>query len=232
MKNIPEQHKKERQLWLALVFMIRGCIVPNEEFENVNKARIASACELFYNLYFELFGQRNCTYSVHVLSSHLFKIRGHVPLTERSAFPFESFYSEMKNLFRAGTSTPLKQILKNTYMKRLTEHHVCEKTIYYKEQKTNNTLENNSLIYTWTNNKHELYIICSISNDELICKRQGKFEFKTPLLPDYDFKSIGVYRQGPIGSDTYKIKKKEIKGKFINVLDLVITCPSNVLNEK
>ena len=135
LKNIPEKYKKERQLWLTLVFMIRACVVPNEEFENVCKATIVSACELFYNLYFELFGQRNCSYSVHVVPSHLLKIRGDVPLTERSAFRFESFYAEMKKLFKAGTTSPLKQILKNTYMKRSIEHHVCEKTILYEPKK-------------------------------------------------------------------------------------------------
>ena len=232
LKNIPIQYKKERQLWLTLVFMIRACLLPNEEYQIVNKATIATACELFYNLFFELFGQRNCTYSVHIVSSHLFKMRGNVPLTERSAFPFESFYSEMKNLFKPGTPSPLKQILKNTYMKRLLEHHVCEKKIVYKEQKQNVTMENNSFIYTWKNNTHELYVICSINNDEFLCKRQGKFEFRSSLLPDYDWKTIGVYRMGPIGSQTYNIKKKEIKGKYINVLDVLITCPSNVLQEK
>ena len=212
--------------------MIRSCVLPNSEFENVNKATIHSACELFYNLYFELFGQRNCTFSIHTISSHLLKIRGNVPLTERSAFSFESFYSEMKKLFRAGTSSPLKQILQNTLMKRSTEYHVCEKEIVYEPQKNNHTLENNSLIYTYTNNKYELYIISSMENDTFHCKRQGKFQFKSSLLPNYDWNSIGVFRRGPIGSDTYEIHKNEIQGKFLNVLDMVITCPTNVLNEK
>ena len=135
MKNIPEKYKKERQLWLTLVFMIRACVIPNEEFENVCKATIVNACELFYNLYFEVFGQRNCSYSVHVVPSHLLKIRGNVPLTERSAFRFESFYAEMKKMFKAGTTSPLKQILQNTYMKRSIEHHVCQKTIVYEAKK-------------------------------------------------------------------------------------------------
>ena len=79
--NIPEQFKKERQLWLSLVFVIRSCVLTNEEFEHVCKATIVSACELFYNLFFELFGQRNCCYSIHVVSSHMLKMRGNVPLT-------------------------------------------------------------------------------------------------------------------------------------------------------
>lgn len=232
LKNIPENHKKERQLWLSLVFMIRSCVVPNCEFENVSIATIHSACELFYNLYFELFDQRNCCYSIHTMSSHLMKIRGNVPLTERSAFRFEAFYAEMKKLFKAGTSSPLKQILQNAYMKRALEPHVCEKNIFYEPQKNNNTLENNSLVYTYKDKKHEFYVICSIENDVFTCKRQGKFEFKSNLLPNYDWKSVGVYRRGPIGPDFLNISKNQIHGKFLYVLDIMVTCPTNVLNEK
>ena len=229
--NIPQQYKKERQLWLTLAFVVRSCVLPNSEFDHINKATIVSACELFYNLYFELFGQQNCTYSIHVVGSHCLKIRGNVPFTERSAFPFESFYSEMKNLFKAGTTSPLKQILQNTSMKRSIEHHVCEKTIVYNVKSTN-SLENDSLIYTINNHKHEFYIITSIDNDEFICNRQGKFEYKTPLLQNYDWKSVGVYRKGPIGPDTFRIPKHQVKGKYLCVLDMLITCPINVLTEK
>ena len=208
LKNIPEIHKKEHQAWLTLVFMIRSCVIPNEEFEHVCKDTIINACELFYNLYYEIYGQRNCAYSIHVLPSHLMKIRGNVPFTERSAFRFESFYSEMKNLFQAGTSSPLKQILLNAFMKRVTEYHVCEKTVFFKEETETSTLENNSLIYTFKENKHNLYVITSIENDNFTCKRLGIFEYKSPLLPNYNWRSIGVFRQGPIGSDFFLLKKK------------------------
>ena len=133
IENIGEKHKKEHQLWLTLVFMVKSCVLPNEKFEHVEKQTIHEACELFYNLFFELFGHQNCSYSIHIVGSHILKVRGNVPLTERSAFPFESFYSEMQNLFKSGTHSPLKQILGNTIMKRTSEHHNCEKSIHYKE---------------------------------------------------------------------------------------------------
>ena len=231
-QNISEKFKKERQVWFTLVFMVRACVLPNEEYEHVNVATIVSASELFYNLYFELYGQQNCSYSIHVAPSHLLKIRGNVPFTERSAFAFESFYAEMKNLFKAGTSSPLKQVLKNTFMKRKLEHHVCEKSIFYKAQTKNVTMENNYSVHTFTNNKHELYIVKDINGDELTCIKQGKFVFKTNLLPNYDWQSIGVFKLGPTGNKTFKIKKNEVKGKFLNVLNILVTVPNNVLNEK
>ena len=232
LTNIGEKNKKESQLWLTFVFMIRSCVIPNEEFDNVRKQTIAHACELYYNLFFELYGQINCTYSAHVVSSHLFKIRGNVPLTERSAFKFESFYSEMKNLFKPGTKSPLKQILQNTVMKRSLEHHTCSNTILYTDDKKKNTMENNSLIYTYHNNEYNTYVISEINGDEFTCRKQGKFIYKTDILPNYDWKTVGVFKKGPIGNETHKILKKNVKGKFINVQNLIITCPINVLNEK
>lgn len=141
LENIPEEHKKERQLWLTMAFMIRSCILPNEEFRHVSQASIVNACELYYNLYHELFGQRNCAYSIHVVSSHLLKMKGNAPLTEKSAFRFESFYSEMKNLFNAGTRAPLKQILQNTFMKRALEFHACEKKLSIPQNQKNKHLK-------------------------------------------------------------------------------------------
>ena len=232
IENIPKKYKKERQLWLTLVFMIRSCIVPNEEFENVNRETIFHACELFYNLFHELFGQKNCTYSIHVVSSHLLKMRGDVPLTERSAFKFEAFYSEMKRLFKPGTNSPLKQILRNTIMKRSTEYHTCEKSIKYSPVKNKQTMENNSLIYTYVNKEYNFYEIQNINGDEFHCKRQGIFCYQTDLLPNYNWKSVGVFKRGPLGTQTLIINKNEVKGKVLSVMNLVISCPINVLNEK
>ena len=232
LKNIGESEKKECELWLTLVFMIRSCVIPNEEFDNVKRQTIFDACELFYNLFFELYGQKHCIYSVHVVGSHLLKMRGDVPLTERSAFQFESFYSEMKNLFKSGTNAPLKQILRNTIMKRTLEYHTCKKTIKYCVPSKNAPMENNSLIYTYENEIYNLYTITEIDGDDFVCKKQGKFQYKPSVLPNYDWKSIGIFRKGPIGDKSFRILRSEVKGKVINVLDILITCPENVLHEK
>lgn len=232
LKNIDEKYKKERQLWLCLVFMIRSCTIPNEEYEFVCKDTILKSCELFFNLYFELYGQKHCSCSIHIVSSHLLKVRGNVPFTERSAFKFESFYSEMKNLYKPGTLATPKQILQNTYMKRSIEHHVCQKTIKYEKQNDSPKMEDNSLIYTFNDGKFDMYVIQSIEGEEFTCRKQGKFEFNSPLLPNHKWNTIGVYRKGPIGVKTFKLNKNNVKGKVISVLNMLITCPINVLNEK
>ena len=127
LECISDDFPQEKKMWLHLVFMIRACVISNDEFRNVDENYVISACGKFYKLYEKLFGQKNCTYSIHVMSSHLLQIKGNRPLTHKSAFKFESFFAEMKNLFQAGTVSPLKQILQNCYVKRILEHHKCKK---------------------------------------------------------------------------------------------------------
>lgn len=90
-----EKSAKERSVWLYLVFMVRACVLPDNEYFNVSANEISIACKKFYHLYERLFGALNCSYNTHVLPSHLPQIRALGPLTETSAFKFESFYGEI-----------------------------------------------------------------------------------------------------------------------------------------
>ena len=143
IKCIDPNFTEEIKLWYYLAYMIRACVLPNPEFRSIPDNKIVACCENFYRLFEKVYGKKNCTYSVHVVSSHLLLIRGTQPLTFRSAFKFESFFSEMKNLYVPGTMSTTKQILKNTYMKRALEFHTCEKTIFY-DCKKNQCRENHS----------------------------------------------------------------------------------------
>ena len=188
------------------------------------------ACELFYNLFEEVYGQNNCSYSVHVVGSHILKVRGHLPLTERSAFMFESYFSEMKNLFQPGTPSSLKQILKNSIMKRSVEYHTCQKSIFYGPEKNN--AENNHLIYTFSENEYQFYKIINIDGDIFTCNIQGKFPFKSDLNPTFNWNNVGVFKLGPISNALKCINVHEVRGKVILVDNLLVTCPINVLIEK
>ena len=139
---IEDEFPEEKKIWLHLAFMIRACIIPNDEFTNVNLNDVSNACLQFYKLFEQEFGQHNCTYSIHVVGSHLLQIRGNRPLTFKSAFKFESFFSEMRNLFHPGTTSPLKQVLQNCFVKRLLEFHTCQK-LYSLMLKKNQSLAKN-----------------------------------------------------------------------------------------
>ena len=233
LECIGEEFKSEQELWLHFVFQVRACILPNDEFKIVNSSHVQSAGKKFYIMYEQLYGVTNCTYSIHVGASHLLKIRGSRPLTFKSAFKFESYFAEMKQLFHAGTVSPLKQIIQNCFVKRILETHHCEKTLFFAPPKEN-AKENNYLVYIFDENeKICMYSINKILDDDnLQCHTQGKYQFQSNLTPEYDWSTVGVFRAGPISEDNVIIKKKAISGKVLKVSNLLITCPINVLLEQ
>lgn len=221
----------EIKLWLYLAYAIRSYILPSEEFECVDRADIKDCCTKFYKLYEQLMGQTNYSYNTHVVCSHLLDMRFHGPLTLTSAFIFENFYGEMRKSFVPGTVSPLKQIFQKILLKRKLSRHSCESPIFYSNYKT--SLENNSYVYCWEQNVHNMYIIEDIIDDEtFLCKKIGKYAHDFKETNKLNWSKVGVYKKGGIGPQNYIIKKKDIAGKVIEVQDFLITCPNNILREK
>ena len=156
---IPSSFKKEIQLWLHIWFMIRSCIIPNCEFEHVANHEIDHSWQQFYKLFEETHGKTNCTYSIHVVASHLLDIRGKQPLTERSSFSFDNFFSEICSMYHPGTVSSLKQILQNCYMKRILQRHYCTSVIKYLPKPNKPTRECNHLVYVYNEGKYSIYSI-------------------------------------------------------------------------
>ena len=237
---IEVKFKKEREIWLHLVFMVRACVIPNEEFRDIDDEKVNYACEQFYTLYEKTYGQINCTYSIHAVS-HILKIRQNRPLTYKSAFKFENFFSELRNLFQPGTVSPLKQVFQNCYAKRLLAFHHCEKKTFFSAKKTqkpgkkmNPGKEINHLIYTYDEDRVlTMFIIIEIIDEDTFkCNIQGKYKANLPLSNVYDWSKVGVYRAGAVSEELKIIKRQEISGKVIQVQNYLITCPNNVLHEQ
>ena len=225
-----EEGEEERELWLCLAYMVRACIVPSEEFRYVNLNVIEMCSKKVYQLYEKLFGAVNCTYNTHTVFSHITQIRAHGPLTETSTFSFESFYGELKNCYVPGTPSPLKQAFQKVLLKRKISHHCCEIPISYSAKET--SLQNDTLIYVWKYNQHNMYKIVDIMEDVLICNKIVKTEcsFEDADLP---WTTVGVFEYGEIDETEFiEIEKTEVSGKVIFVADYLITCPLNILREK
>ena len=237
IKCIDKKYMKERRLWLQLAYVVRACVLTNEEFAEINNNVIKGLSKSFYKNYEQVYGPINCTYSTHMVGDHMLQIRGDEPLTERSAFIYENFYAEMKNLFCPGTQSPTKQILKNCFMKRQLEDHQCQTKIKYSEmpppEKINIGKENNYSVYVLSENGHDMYNIVQINNDNTFtCIKQGKFEAKFDELKNLSWSDVGVYKLGPTCDIPVTIQKGQIAGKVIHVDNYLITCPNNVLREK
>ena len=223
-------NEKEIKLWEMLAFMIRACILPENEFNEVNVNHIKYCQRQFYLIYQQLFGEKNCTYSIHVLCSHLMQIRFLGPLTETSAFRFENFYGELRNSFQPGTQSVVKQMMQNVMLKRILSKHVCQEKIYLRAKDT--ALESNCLIYIYENSKHMVFKIKSIDNDHLTCNQLGNHDLTMPYTNMLNWSAVGVYRKGGLASTDVIINRKNVCGKVIVVDKYLITCPNNILREK
>ena len=225
-----EPEAKEIDLWLHLSYLFRASCISSEEFRNINLDVIHESCQIFYKTFEQLFGEQNCPYNLHVFITHLMEIRTHGPLTKTSAFKFESFYGEIRRSFVPGTSSPLKQIMKNIFLKRnLCKHH-CENEIFISNYDT--PLESNSIIYTYVRKKYKVYKISEIENNIITCHKIGQYPAIFKQTPNIDWSTVGVFRKGGISSEVTQLSTSDICGKVLNVGKYLITCPLNVLREK
>ena len=225
-----DNNDKEITLWLNYVFIMRSSIIPSEEFANVPLQVIQNCCTTFYKLFENVHGEINCTYNLHTLISHLLEIRTHGPLTETSAFKFESFYGEVRRSFVPGTPSTLKQVLKNIILKRNISPHFCDSNISITNYDT--PLECNNLIYCYKNKEYLVYKVNNIENDSFSCNKIGQYPVHYNQTPNLNWSTVGVFRRGGISSDTNIVNSSEIAGKVLTVGKYLITCPINVLKEK
>ena len=228
---IPENFKQERKLWLCLGYVLRACIIDNDEFALIPIEKIKKTALTLYKLFESVYGPKNCTYSIHVVIGHILDIRGENPLHHRSAFKFENFYSELRTLFEPGTTSTTKQMLENCYVKRQLEDHSCRRNIFYDVEKKGK--ECNNLIYLINEEmEHEIYSIVKINdNDTFLCTKQGRFEFVCDLTK-IEWKTVGVYKVGPFSDEQQLIHRKDIRGKVLKVCGYYLTCPNDVLREQ
>ena len=230
-----EPNHKERHVWLHLSYLIKACVIPTEQFRNISLNVLDDSCTKFYSLYEQLFGVINCTYNTHVFSCHLREMRYHGPLTLTSAFPFESFYGEMRRAFVPGTVSTLKQILSNVLVKRTIVKHSCEQQIYISAKDT--PMECNSLVYVFYDLQYFIYRVKNIDENRLLCKRIPTLPCTFPETPNLNWSSVGVFKKGEEVNDDEEeedevVMRGLVKGKVLAVDDYLITCPNNVLREK
>ena len=210
--------------------MVRSSVLPTQEFYQINLQDMTNTSAEFYELFEELYGPLNCTYSIHTFCSHLLEIRTHGPLTQTSAFKFESFYGEMRRAFVPGTPSPTKQIMKNILLKRKLRKHICENHLYISNYDT--CLESNSLIYTYASKNYNIYKISDINGQTVMCQKIGKYPVNFIETPSINWGQVGLFRRGGMCEEITTLNTSEICGKVMNVGKYMVTCPKNVLNEK
>ena len=225
----------ERKLWLYFAYLLRACTIPSKEFQNLDDDVIEYCSANYYSLYEKTFSCRNCTYNTHVVFSHMEQMRFHGPLTETSAFGFENFYGELRRSFTPGTISPLKQIMGKVYLKRKISYHQCAPNIYLSNYET--ALESNNYIYTFVHRQYQIYRIIDIEHEQTVsCKKIKVKTSRFAETPTLNWKNVGVFErtteEEEEGEEIVQVERKFIAGKMIKVLNLFITCPNNILEEK
>ena len=232
MDCIDEEYVKERRVWLLLAFMLRACVIPQAEFQQVDLADIDYCRRHFYNLYEQVYGQTNCTYNTHMVGAHMLDMRVHGPLTLTSAFGFESFYGELRNYFVPGTVSPLKQIFRKILLKCALSKHACSASIYVTNHNT--ALECNNLIYTYVHKTYNFYKVIDLQDEDdiLNCVKIYTSEVFFEETPTLKWDVEGVFQEESLETAVINIDQKFVAGKVFQVDKFLITCPINVLDEK
>ena len=220
---------RERQLWLILAFQIRAYVLPSIEYHFVNQRELSYCCNKFITLFQDIFGKSNSSYNIHMMS-HLSIVRERGPLTETSTFKTESYYSEMRRSYVAGTASTGKQILQNAFVKRSLPHESCSRKLYFKAEDTKKSC--NKYAYIFRNGKFEFYLLKKKHEDNSFsCVRQGKREFTPDETPFLNWSNVGVFLRSGEDHNEVILNSSDFTGKAIVVAKCIITCPSNVLKE-
>ena len=226
-----EHGPNEQKIWLVMVFQVRAYVLPDNEYQHVSENELAICNEKFITLYEMVYGMNNASYNVHMVC-HMKEIRSQGKLTDTSTFPQESYYGEMRNSYVTGTCSTGKQLLQHAYLKRQLPHSKRRRSLRFRDKKTSRT--DDTLIYIFENGAYKFYKIIKIQNDgQYMCHRIGKrqFEPQETAVEKLKWETVGVFKFAAFTNQEITLSRNQISGKAIIVKDLIMTCPTNVLQE-
>ena len=76
-----------------------------------------------------------------------------------------------------------------------------------------------------------MYKIHTIHDNLLLAYEQGFFKKKFNETPELNWNSVGVFKEGGLSDNSVTLTKQQIQGKVVQVCQLLITVPINVLRE-
>ena len=123
-------------------------------------------------------------------------------------------------------------MLQNVILQRTLGPHNCTLSLYFSDKCT--TMEDNTKIYCFNENKYVLYQIMSIENDLLICQQISTKNTTFDQTRHLQWEKVGVFEKSESQNVLHNIaiNKNDVHGKVIQVYNYLITCPANVLREK
>ena len=225
------KYRKVQELWTLVSFLIRIHLLDEEKYQKIDsEVNIKTLLAYTEKLYLHVFGLKNFTYNTHVFFKHLpdMRVEGQ-SLEKTSAFPFESFYSIIRNSFGSSQSVGL-QILRNIMLNKYSGTHYCLPKLTLKEETTLNNED--SLIVKKTG---EILKIVKFKQDGIIKTKQVDVQeahfYYSNRNKFLNLSTCGWWYFRHISRKTIYITKEDIWGKAILVADCVMTCPLDTLHE-
>jgi len=230
LENLPQTNYADKQMWACMVFVLRACVLPEDLYDfETNMDHVKRLNEKFLTLHEIVFGDIKSTYNYHQWY-HMPDYRSlHGPLTEFSAFPFESSYAQLVNAFCAGTASTGKQILEGLFTK-LTKKHDCERRIKFGKISTRSR---DDLVYT---KDFEFYRIIKSTDGtrDHQCVRLITQGYKAPGCDalHIPFEEVGVFEFiEEDESEECIINESQLWGKAVHVSNVLVAVPFNIARE-
>ena len=231
---IPTERRQERTLWLLLAYLTRACILSDEEYRTFSQAKLKQHHDHFYKLFTNLFGEKNCSYNIHVFS-HLQTIRRQGKLQKTSAFPFEASYGILKESYCPGTTSPGKQAMTRLLSRYGPIGHKCERNLTHALRLTRK--KNDSIVHC---RDGQFYRLLSLPNDQHACF-YGMTLHTEKYVPDRSlglaFEEVGVFMLNgdQPRTEATVIEQEDIVGKGIIVPtsngEALVSLPTDFLQE-
>jgi hypothetical protein len=225
-------HGPLKKLWLKMIYSLRANIVPDEDYEKINKVFLERNNKTMFTMWQKHFGRGAMTYNNHVFCCHMERLRTQGVLTSLSAFSFEASYSILKNSLRVGTMSTGKQALQKLYMRSiLRKGHVCERKLKYETDKVKSTQRDNSIIFLGGS---AFLKIQQITPDYIMHGLLANTSpYRADIIVGLLWRHVGVFTFDSWGPRTASVARgsNTIKGKGIVVGNVIVSVPHNVLIE-
>ncbi len=218
-----------RDLWLLTIYIVRAVILPDDLFAAVDEYYdMRTVLKRWYVMFEAVFTERHCSYNVHVFGAHLMEIRALGPLTDLSAYRYESHYNIMKKSYRAGTPSTGQQAMRNSLL--ATKYsHTCEKRRQVTGKRTSKTDDT----YCYLLSGKIVRITSDVTGGSFLAtlvKVQPAFY----ALPGFDFNKVLAFKmdsqQNP-HEDPEAYRVSDVVGKCVAVGDVLSVMPWNLLND-
>lgn len=226
---VQDSNDSERDMWLLLGCTVRALILPEIDFDfEQEEENLRMLMHRFTTIHETVFGVEKSTYNLH-LFEHFAEIRAdHGPLTETSAFWFESYYAEFKRAYVQGTMSTAKHAMKNLFLKQYTKHKCRRKVqVICKERKRTD----DTIVYTQDLNFFKVfeeseggYLAKGIVKEEWNCQLQNHITLS--------FGKVGAFKSDmEVTNDLTHLPKESIIGKGIHISNVILAIPQNIINE-